>query len=87
LDRDKNTIKNIHIAVGPGASTPWRARAAEEVLIGNQMNETFYDSSLEVLLNHVGFRSSPRRAGSDYRRHLVETLFKDVLKTAWERAV
>ena len=87
LDRDKNTIKNIHIAVGPGASTPWRARAAEEVLIGNPMNETFYDSSLEALLNHVGFRSSPRRAGSDYRRHLVETLFKDVLKTAWERAI
>ena len=87
LDRDKNTIKNIYIAVGPGASTPWRARAAEEVLIGNPMNETFYDSSLEALLNHVGFRSSPRRAGSDYRRHLVETLFKDVLKTAWERAI
>ena len=86
LDRDKNTIKNIHVAVGPGASTPWRARDAEEVLIGRTMNETVSNSSLEALLNHVGFRSSPRRASSDYRRHLVETLFKDVLKTAWERA-
>jgi CO/xanthine dehydrogenase FAD-binding subunit len=87
LDRDKDMIKNIRVAVGPGASTPWRARDAEEVLIGKSMNETIYNSSLEVLLNHVGFRSSPRRASSDYRRHLVETLFKDVLKTAWERAV
>jgi carbon-monoxide dehydrogenase medium subunit len=86
LDRNEDTIHNIRIAVGPGAPTPWRARSAEESLIGNTMNEDLSNTALEALLNHVGFRSSPRRASSDYRRHLVQTLFKDTLKTAWERA-
>lgn len=86
LDREKDTIKNIRIAVGPGAPTPWRALGAEEPLMGNVMNEDTSDIALEALLKHVGFRSSPRRASSDYRRHLVETLFRDTLKTAWERA-
>jgi xanthine dehydrogenase FAD-binding subunit len=86
LDRKEDTINNIRIAVGPGAPTPWRARDAENALLGNPMNEDISNTSLEAILNHVGFRSSPRRASSDYRRHLVESLFRDTLKTAWERA-
>jgi CO/xanthine dehydrogenase FAD-binding subunit len=42
---------------------------------------------MDALLAQVGFRSSARRASSDYRRHIVTGLFKDVLETAWERAV
>lgn len=30
--------------------------------------------------------SLTRRASADYRRHLVEGLFKDTLESAWERA-
>jgi carbon-monoxide dehydrogenase medium subunit len=86
LDREQDKIKNIRIAVGPGGPTPWRAGDAEKVLIGNPLNEDTTRSALESLLNQVGFRSSPRRANSDYRRHLAETLFKDTLKAAWERA-
>ncbi len=86
LDRKEDTINNIRIAVGPGAPTPWRASDAENALLGNPMNVDITNTALEALLNHVGFRSSPRRASSDYRRHLVESLFRDTLKTAWERA-
>ena len=86
LHRDKNIIKNIRIAVGPGASTPWRASEAEKVLIGESMDEINTDASLSALLDNVRFRSSPRRASSDYRRHLVESLYKETFKTAWERA-
>ena len=86
LEREENTIKDIRIAVGPGAATPWRARDAEQVLVGKSINDEAVEAALETLLAHVGFRSSPRRAGADYRRYLVSTLFKDTLETAWTRA-
>ncbi len=86
LERDENTIKDIRIAVGPGAATPWRARDAEQVLVGKSMNDETVEAALEPLLAHVGFRSSPRRASADYRRYLVSTLFKDTLEAAWSRA-
>jgi CO/xanthine dehydrogenase FAD-binding subunit len=85
LKREKDTIKDIRIAVGPGAATPWRARNAEQVLTGKSLNDETVEAALETLLAHVGFRSSLRRASADYRRHLVGTLFKDTLETAWSR--
>jgi carbon-monoxide dehydrogenase medium subunit len=86
LERVKDRIKDIRIAVGPGGPTPWRASEAEKVLIGKSMDDETVNAALEALLAHVGFRSSARRASADYRRHLVATLFRDTLETAWERA-
>jgi carbon-monoxide dehydrogenase medium subunit len=85
LERENNIIKDIHIAVGPGASTPWRASEAEKVLIGKSLNDETFDAVLEALLAQVGFRSSARRASADYRQHLVVTLFKETLESAWGR--
>jgi carbon-monoxide dehydrogenase medium subunit len=86
LERENDTINDIRIAVGPGASTPWRATEAEKALIGKSLNDETFDIALEALLAQVGFRSSARRASADYRRHIVSGLFKDVLETAWSRA-
>lgn len=86
LEREQDVIKDIRIAVGPGASTPWRATEAEKVLIGKSLNDETLDAALEALLAQVGFRSSARRASADYRRHIVSGLFRDVVKSAWERA-
>jgi len=86
LEREKDIIKDMRIAVGPGDGTPWRASAAEQVLIGKSMSAETIEATLEILLAHVGFRSSLRRASADYRRHLVESLFKDTLESCWERA-
>jgi CO/xanthine dehydrogenase FAD-binding subunit len=86
LTRADETIKDIRVAVGPGASTPWRATETEQFLLGKPLNETILNAALECLLAQVGFRSSARRASSDYRRHIVSGLFKDVLNTAWSRA-
>jgi CO/xanthine dehydrogenase FAD-binding subunit len=85
LEREIDLIKDIRVAVGPGGSTPWRATEAEKALIGKPINNETFDAALEALLAHVGFRSSPRRASADYRRHLVSSLFKDTLETAWSR--
>ena len=86
LERTGNVVSQIRIAVGPGGPTPWNGTEAEKALIGKPLNDETLDAALESLLAQVGFRSSARRASSDYRRHIVTGLFKDVLETAWNRA-
>ncbi len=86
VERDGACIDKILVAVGPGASTPFRARAAEGSLTGRPFNEGVSAEALKALLGEVKFRSSPRRAGAEYRRRLVESLFKDTLAAAWSRA-
>jgi len=87
LERMDDKVSQIRVAVGPGGPTPWRATDAEQALSGKPISNETFDSALEALLAHVGFRTSPRRASADYRRHLVATLFKDTLTAAWERAI
>ena len=86
LKRDGNTISNIHIAVGPGGAVPFRARKAEEFLAGKPYTDETFKSALEALVAEAKFRTSAMRATSEYRYHLVGTLLKDTLETAWERA-
>ena len=86
LERAGDVVHDIHIAIGPGASTPFRATEAESTLCGQVLNEETFTRTLEVLLSQAKFRSSARRAGAEYRKHIVGGLFKDVLDTAWKRA-
>lgn len=86
LDRKQDTIKDIHIAVGPGGLTPFRATEAEVAQRGQAFNEESFVRTLETLLGQVKFRTSPRRASADYRKHIIVGLFKDTLETAWKRA-
>ncbi|MHB8776271.1 MAG: FAD binding domain-containing protein [Anaerolineales bacterium] len=87
LERMDDNIKQIRIAVGPGAPIPWRASEAEKFMTGKSVTDETVNAALDTVLAQVGFRSSPRRASSDYRRHIVTGLFKDTLETAWERAI
>ena len=86
LERTEDLISQVCLAVGPGGPTPWRGTEVETALTGKPLNEEILNAAIEALLAQVGFRSSPRRAGADYRRHIVTGLFKDVLETAWLRA-
>ena len=86
LERTDDVISQIQIAVGPGGPTPWSGTEAEKVLIDKPLNDEALNAAIEALLAQVGFRSSARRAGADYRRHIVTGLFKEVLETAWQRA-
>jgi len=87
LEREKDIVKDIHIAVGPAGATPFRAIEAENILHGQPFNEETFNRALESLLGQAQFRNSARRAGSDYRKHIVGGLFKETLETAWSRAV
>jgi carbon-monoxide dehydrogenase medium subunit len=86
LERESDIIKDIRIAVGPGGGTPFLATQAEDTMRGKSLNETTFESALEALLAQAQFRTSPRRASADYRRHIVSGLFRDVIESAWGRA-
>jgi len=86
LEREGDAVKDIHIAVGPGGGTPFRATQAEDTLRGGLFNEETLESALEALLAQAKFRTSARRASADYRRHIVSGLLRDVIESAWERA-
>jgi xanthine dehydrogenase FAD-binding subunit len=86
LERGDDILKDIRIAVGPGGGTPFRAMQAEDTLRGGALNETTFVSATEALLTQALFRTSARRASAEYRQHIVVSLFKDVLETAWLRA-
>lgn len=86
LEREKDIVKDIHIAVGPGGGTPFRATEAEDTLRGQSFNESTFESALVALLGQAQFRNSARRASSDYRKHIIGGLFSDTLEAAWKRA-
>jgi carbon-monoxide dehydrogenase medium subunit len=86
LEREKDTVKDIHIAVGPGGSTPFRATEAEAALCGRSFSEETFSHALEALLGQAKFRTSARRASAEYRKHIVGGLFRDVFEAAWKRA-
>ena len=86
LARAADKVADIHIAVGPGGGTPFRATEAESALCGQPFTEETFSRALDALLAQAKFRTSARRASADYRRHIVGGLFKDVLGTAWKRA-
>ena len=86
LERESDIVKDIRIAVGPGGGTPFRATQAEDTLRGKSLNAESFESATEALLAQAQFRTSARRASADYRQHIVVSLFKDVLESAWQRA-
>jgi CO/xanthine dehydrogenase FAD-binding subunit len=87
LERKGDTIEKIRIAVGPGGAVPFRARKAEDYLAGKPYNDETFRAALKSLVEEVKFRTSKMRASSEYRYHLVKSLLKDTLDTAWERAI
>jgi xanthine dehydrogenase YagS FAD-binding subunit len=50
LDLQEGTIRDARIALGGVATTPWRARNAEQVLIGRRADETSYRAAAEAAL-------------------------------------
>jgi xanthine dehydrogenase FAD-binding subunit len=86
LEREKDIVNGIRISVGPSGTTPFRATEAEKTLGGQPLNNETFDRTLESLLTQARFRTSARRASSDYRKHIVGGLFRDTFETAWKRA-
>lgn len=83
--RQGECIEEIRIAVGPAGPTPQRAFEAEAVLRGAAFANVPLKSALETLLSYASFRTSPRRATTEYRRDLTGGLLSETLERAWMR--
>lgn len=84
--RDHDSVIETRIAIGPGGPTPFRGTEAESYLGGQVLTETSLENALERLLAQARFRTSPLRSTSEYRKHLIQGLFKDTFSAAWDRA-
>lgn len=86
LERDRDQIIDVRIAVGPGGPTPFRATQAEEALRGKVYSEDVISNAITALVTQAKFRTSRYRATEVYRRHIVKDLFIDTFNEAWSRA-
>lgn len=86
LERDRETITNIRIAIGPAGPIPKRSPAAETVLRGQSPNFENLAAARQALLDEAHFRTSPHRATAWYRQHLSAGLLTEAITKAWERA-
>ena len=86
LEREGESVRDVRIAVGPGGPVPFRAAQAEAALKGKPVTEETIRAALLEVLAESRFRTSPQRASSDYRKHLISGLFRDTLLAAWDRA-
>ncbi|HEY9121393.1 MAG TPA: hypothetical protein VIM80_00190, partial [Brevefilum sp.] len=86
LEREEITVKDVRIAIGPGGPTPFRATAAEATMRNQILNDELLGEAVKKVLEQGSFRTSPRRATSEYRKHIVAGLFTDTLNQAWERS-
>lgn len=86
LERDGDVIRNCRIAVGPAGPVPILCAGAAEVFAGAVPNSEKIGVAAEALLEQVRYRSSPRRASAEYRKHITADLLREVVQKAWNRS-
>ncbi len=85
VDSGRSTCIDCRIALGAAASTPLRARAAEQALAGQVLT----DSLIEKVAQLAAEESEPIsdvRASAEYRRDMVGVLTGQAVRQARERA-
>lgn len=83
---DSGKIEAARLAVGPSGPVPRRARTAEGELLGKDLSASTLSAAGRALRQDVQLRTSPHRATSDYRYHLLDHLLPSVLQAAWASA-
>jgi xanthine dehydrogenase FAD-binding subunit len=79
-------FESVRIAVGPAGTTPQRAQAIEDFLVGKTYNEETIEQAKTLVDASLHFRTSPQRATAAYRYHLCKGLLEEIIGKAWQRA-
>lgn len=86
LERVGEKITQARIAVGPAGPVPVLCNRAAEVLTTGEINpDTLYKVAATVL-EEVHYRTSPRRATAEYRKHITAGLLSEVFEKTWQRS-
>ena len=81
VDLDGDAVRDVRIALGGVATTPWRARAAEDSLKGQPLTE---ETAREA--GRIAFADAQELAGSAYKIRLGADVVAGALMTAKSRA-
>lgn len=81
LKQDNGVISDIRIALGGMAATPKRARQAEQILIGQALNEELVESACQALTQDFS-PIDDLRASANYRLHVAQNLLYKALQYA-----
>jgi len=54
--------------------------------VNKMLDDALINEAVKKLLEQGSFRTSPRRATSEYRKHIIAGLFRDTLNETWKRA-
>ncbi len=85
VEREGNRCRSCRIALGAVAPVPMRAKAAEDLIQGTEVD----DAVIEKAGRQVAQEIRPIddvRSTAEYRRDVAKSLFKDVFSKAWARA-
>lgn len=85
IERSQDKIVDVRISIGPAGPVPFRAVKTEEMLKGMVFNDDAIAKAQQSILSEAKFRTSARRATSEYRQQLVTELFKNTIIQAWKR--
>jgi CO/xanthine dehydrogenase FAD-binding subunit len=83
LEKDGDSIKDVHIALGAVAPTPIRAKKAEHLLQGQKLTDQILIDAGQLASDE----SSPiddARSSADYRKKLVAVLVRRAVAQAFE---
>lgn len=86
LDTSGENYTDARICIGPVAAVPSRAVEAENALRGQPANEQTIDKAAQIARETLHPRTSKYRATAEYRDYMIETLLKQALPLAVQRA-
>jgi CO/xanthine dehydrogenase FAD-binding subunit len=86
LDPTGTTYEDAHICVGPIGPTPTRVEALEEALRGQPADADSLERIIKIAYETIEPRTSKYRATAEYRSYMVESLLRETLPLAVERA-
>jgi CO/xanthine dehydrogenase FAD-binding subunit len=87
VDLADGVCSEVRIAVGPVASTPFRAREAEAALVGQAPDAETIVRAARLAADAANPRDSVLRGSRDYRKAMVEVLVRRALTEAITKAV
>lgn len=78
---DDQICRDIRIALGAVAPTPFRARKAEDLVRGQKLGDEIFAEAAQVAAEE-SFPIDDIRGPADYRKQMVETLVKEGIEMA-----
>ena len=82
MDSDGKTCRDAKIVVGNVASTPMRARSAEDILKGNKIDDALIEKAAQAASDQANPRSGSIRASAEYKKAMVKVFVKRAVKQA-----